>query len=72
MSNKLPYHIGISNSHINGAKIALIPGDPGQERYDTVSCYVHRRFKGSLEEWQSLGVLNYEMEAGTLFTMAGE
>ncbi|MFT5482552.1 MAG: uridine phosphorylase [Halieaceae bacterium] len=42
---------------------------PGQERYDTVSGRVTRRFKGSLLEWQELGVLNYEMESSTLFTM---
>jgi uridine phosphorylase len=42
---------------------------PGQERYDTYSGRVTRRFQGSLEEWQSMGVLNYEMEAATLFTM---
>ncbi len=42
---------------------------PGQERYDTVSGRVTRRFKGSLQEWQELGVLNYEMESATLFTM---
>ncbi len=42
---------------------------PGQERYDTVSGRVTRRFKGSLQEWQDLGVLNYEMESATLFTM---
>ncbi|MGI9645174.1 MAG: uridine phosphorylase, partial [Ilumatobacteraceae bacterium] len=42
---------------------------PGQERYDTHSGQVTRRFRGSLEEWQALGVLNYEMEAATLFTM---
>jgi len=43
---------------------------PGQERYDTVSGRVARRFRGSLQEWQDLGVLNYEMEAATLFTMS--
>jgi uridine phosphorylase len=43
---------------------------PGQERYDTVSGRVTRRFRGSLKEWQDLGVLNYEMEAATLFTMS--
>jgi uridine phosphorylase len=43
---------------------------PGQERYDTVSGHVARRFRGSLAEWQELGVLNYEMEAATLFTMS--
>lgn len=42
---------------------------PGQERYDTFSERVTRRFRGSLEEWQAMGVLNYEMEAATLFTM---
>lgn len=42
---------------------------PGQERYDTVTGRVVRRFKGSLEEWQAMGVLNYEMESATLLTM---
>lgn len=42
---------------------------PGQERYDTVSGYVNRRFAGSRAEWQALHVLNYEMEGATLFTM---
>ena len=42
---------------------------PGQERYDTVSGRVTKRLRGSLEEWQALGVLNYEMESATLFTM---
>lgn len=42
---------------------------PGQERYDTFSGRVVQRFRGSVEEWQSMGVLNYEMETATLFTM---
>ncbi|GIU53908.1 MULTISPECIES: uridine phosphorylase [Shewanella] len=42
---------------------------PGQERYDTVSGRVTSRFVGSMKEWQSMGVLNYEMESATLFTM---
>ncbi len=42
---------------------------PGQERYDTVAGQVATRFRGSLAEWQRLGVLNYEMESATLFTM---
>ncbi len=42
---------------------------PGQERYDTVSGHVTKRFRGSMGEWEALGVLNYEMEASTLFTM---
>lgn len=42
---------------------------PGQERYDTFSGRVVARFRGSIEEWQSMGVLNFEMESATLFTM---
>ena len=42
---------------------------PGQERYDTYTGYVTRRFRGSLDDWRSMGVLNYEMESATLFTM---
>jgi uridine phosphorylase len=42
---------------------------PGQERYDTVTGRVVQRFRGSMDEWRSLGVLNYEMESSTLFTM---
>ncbi|TEW53711.1 uridine phosphorylase [Psychromonas sp. RZ22] len=42
---------------------------PGQERYDTVAGRVTPHFKNSLQKWQELGVLNYEMEASTLFTM---
>ncbi len=42
---------------------------PGQERYDTTTGRVVERFRGTLDEWQSMGVLNYEMESATLFTM---
>jgi len=42
---------------------------PGQERYDTLSGRVTRELQGSFEHWRSLGVLNYEMESATLFTM---
>ncbi len=42
---------------------------PGQERYDTFSGHVAQSLRGSLEEWQKLGILNYEMETATLFTM---
>lgn len=42
---------------------------PGQERYDTVSGHVTTALRGSRDEWQKLGVLNYEMESSTLFTM---
>lgn len=42
---------------------------PGQERYDTYSGRVVRRFQGSMAEWQGMGVMNYEMESATLLTM---
>ena len=42
---------------------------PGQERYDTVSGYVPRHLQRTRDEWERLGVLNYEMESATLFTM---
>lgn len=41
---------------------------PGQERYDTTSKRVVRRFQNSLREWQQMGVMNYEMESATMFT----
>ena len=43
---------------------------PGQERKDSYSGYIIRRFQGSMEEWQRLNVLNYEMESSALFTIA--
>lgn len=42
---------------------------PGQERYDTYTGRVRKALEGSLEQWQSLEVLNYEMESATLLTM---
>ncbi len=42
----------------------------GQERYDSAVGYVPRHFQKSLEEWQRLNVLNYEMEAAAIFTIA--
>jgi uridine phosphorylase len=43
---------------------------PGQERVDSFTGYVPRRFRGMTEEFRQLGVLNYEMEAATLLTLA--
>jgi uridine phosphorylase len=42
---------------------------PGQERYDSYSGYVPRRFQGITEEWRNLHVLNYEMESSTILTL---
>lgn len=57
----LTHHVGITASSDTFY--------PGQERYDTVSARVIPRFRGSAAEWEALGVLNYEMESATLFTM---
>ena len=59
---KIPFHKGITASSDTFY--------PGQERYDTFTGYVPRRFQGSLKEWQKLNVLNYEMESATLLTLA--
>jgi len=56
-----PAHVGITASSDTFY--------PGQERYDTVNGRVVARFRGSAAEWESPGVLNYEMESATLFTM---
>ncbi len=42
---------------------------PGQERFDSYTGYVPRRFQGATEEWRRLHVLNYEMEAATVLTL---
>ncbi|MGI2863005.1 uridine phosphorylase [Vibrio alginolyticus] len=36
---------------------------------DTFSGRVVKRFQGSMQEWQDMGVLNFEMESATLLTM---
>lgn len=73
--------IDVINALIEGAKKTGVPyykgitasSDtfyPGQERYDTFSKYVIKDFQGSLEQWQKLNVLNFEMESATLYTTA--
>jgi len=57
----LKFHVGITAS--------CDTFYPGQERYDSCSGYVIERFRGSMEEWRNLKVLNYEMESATLLTM---
>ncbi len=59
---ELTYHVGITCSTDTFY--------PGQERYDSYTKYVPRRFQGITEEWRRLHVLNYEMEAATLLTLA--
>jgi uridine phosphorylase len=43
----------------------------GQERSESANPYLLRWLHGITEEYRHLNVLNYEMEAGTLFKMAG-
>lgn len=56
-----PYHVGVTASSATFY--------PGEERHDSYSGYVLRRFQGATEEWRRLHVLNYEMESATLLTM---
>ena len=44
----------------------------GQERSaSSANPHLLRRITGMVDEYQALGILNFEMEAGTLFTMGG-
>ena len=44
----------------------------GQERSETsANKYLMRHLRGMTEEYRALGILNFEMEAGTLFKMGG-
>ena len=55
------YHVGIT--------VSSDTFYAGQERYNSFSGYVRKNFQGSVKEWQTLNVLNFEMEAATLFVM---
>ena len=52
------YHVGITASSDTFY--------PGQEKYDSCSGYVIKKFQGSTKESQQLNVLNYEMESSTV------
>ncbi len=43
---------------------------PGQERYDSFTGFVRRKFQGSMDMWRKLNVLNFEMESSTLLTIS--
>ncbi len=58
---KARYHVGVTASSDTFY--------PGEERYDSFSGYVLKRFQGSTKEWQKLHVLNYEMESSTALTL---
>ncbi|MCF6155419.1 MAG: uridine phosphorylase [Candidatus Brocadia sp.] len=58
---KVRYHVGVTASSDTFY--------PGEERYDSFTKYVLRRFQGATKEWQKLHVLNYEMESSTILTL---
>jgi uridine phosphorylase len=60
---KIDHHLGITAS--------VDTFYEGQERTDSVNPYLLRSIQGITEEYRRLNVLNYEMECGTLFKMAG-
>lgn len=57
----LAFHVGITASTDTFYQ--------GQERYDTYTGFVPVHLRGSLKEWRSMRVTNFEMEAATLLTM---
>ena len=61
---KHPWHLGVTAS--------VDTFYEGQERAVTsANPHLLRSLQGTTEEYRRLGILNYEMEAGTLFKMAG-
>lgn len=59
--NSIPHHIGITASSDTFW--------PGQERWDNYSGYLLRYFRGSMDEWKALKVVNFEMEASSVFVL---
>jgi uridine phosphorylase len=57
----LDYHLGVTAS--------VDTFYEGQERSDSAHPYLLRRLQGITEEYRNLNILNFEMEAGTLFKM---
>jgi uridine phosphorylase len=57
------YHLGITAS--------VDTFYEGQERVDSANPYLMRSLQGITAEYRRLNILNYEMECGTLFKMAG-
>jgi uridine phosphorylase len=57
------YHLGITAS--------VDTFYEGQERLDSANPHLRRWLQGITAEYRQLNILNYEMECGTLFKMAG-
>jgi len=60
---QVEYHLGITAS--------VDTFYEGQERSESANSHLLRWLRGITEEYRHLNVLNYEMESGTLFKMAG-
>lgn len=60
---EVEYHLGITAS--------VDTFYEGQERSDSANFSLMRSLQGITEEYRRLNILNYEMECGTLFKMAG-
>lgn len=58
----VPYHVGITATSDTFW--------PGQERYDNYMGQILRKWHGSMVEWRSLNVLNFEMEVSCVLVMA--
>lgn len=59
----IPYHLGITASVDSFYE--------GQERVDSANPRLQPWLQGITESYRQLNILNYEMEVGTLFKMAG-
>ncbi|QOI10849.1 uridine phosphorylase [Blochmannia endosymbiont of Colobopsis nipponica] len=64
---KAAKHVGV-RFHL-GFSVSSDTFYPGQERYNTYTGYVITKLRGSMQEWQNMGVMSYEMESATLLTM---
>lgn len=60
---QIDYHLGITAS--------VDTFYEGQERSESANPHLLRWLRGITEEYRRLNILNYEMESGTLFKMAG-
>ncbi|MEM6611005.1 MAG: nucleoside phosphorylase [Cyanobacteria bacterium P01_C01_bin.72] len=60
---KIPHHLGITASVDSFYE--------GQERLDSANPQLQPWLRGITESYRQLNILNYEMEVGTLFKMAG-
>jgi uridine phosphorylase len=60
--------LGVEECHV-GITASTDTFFEGQERSGSANPHLLRRLRGATEEYRRLNVLNYEMEAGTLFKM---